>query len=153
MGDRTSYAYVPSDKEVVVGGLLTVQQLQEDLVAEEGILSEAMRRDIEESVAEALSDDDLRASLEALAPDLGPVSEDEDEVDLVVLWVYARRRYEWSKMWSESDSLRPLIDGFVVASIQAHDLASGRDPADRRLRDHQRRWLERWKRQSALENP
>jgi hypothetical protein len=122
-------------------------------MADQGILSEAIRADIEGAVAEGLRQDDLRGRIDVLDPDVGASSDDLDEVDLVVPWVFARCRDKWPKILSESDSFRPLIDGCVVASIQAQDLAAGRDPSRSRADGPQRRWLERWRRQSTHENP
>lgn len=122
-------------------------------MSDEGMLSENIRTDIEESVAEALDQTDLRAALEEIAPWIGPVPGDQNEVDLVVMWVSERRARSWPKLWIESDTFRPYIDGCIIASLQAQDLAAGRSPSERPLKDYQRDRLARWERQSAHENP
>jgi hypothetical protein len=53
-------------------------------MADQGILSEAIRADIEGAVAEGLRQDDLRGRIDVLDPDVGASSDDLDEVDLVV---------------------------------------------------------------------
>jgi hypothetical protein len=99
------------------------------------------RADVEEAVAEALDLEDLRRGVRALLPE-GDGPPPVDEVDLVVLWVWTTRSGRWPHGFRSADDARPLINGAIVAAVQAHDVAAGRKP--RPVRPNQREWLARW---------
>lgn len=111
-----------------------------------------VRSDIERAVAEALNLTDLRRGVEALLPQVDVLPSDPDEVDLVVMWVWLNCSGRWPAAVRDRDGIRPLIDGCVVAAIQALDLADGRDPTERPLTPSQRSRLETWEAQSRTED-
>jgi hypothetical protein len=109
-----------------------------------------VRSDIERGVPEALNLGDLRCGLEAIAP-VGLVNPEHSEIDLVVLWVWVNYGGRWPVALRDSEALRPVVDGSIVATIQAIDLAMGRDPSGRMLEPRHRNWLEAWERHCRTE--
>jgi hypothetical protein len=115
---------------------------------DDAVLPETVRADIEWAVAEALNLCDLRRGVEALAPRRGMVTPDHDEIDLTVMWVWLNCSARWPAPLRDDDGMRPCIDGYILATVQAHDLYRGRRPTERVLEAHQRRWLEAWEARS-----
>jgi hypothetical protein len=109
----------------------------------EGGIPESVRSDIERGVAEARNLGDLRRGVEALVPQ-GTLRPDHDEVDLVVMWVWINYGGRWPASVRDEDTLRPAVNGSMVAAIQTIDLYCGADPSERILTPTQRGWMEAW---------
>ncbi len=108
----------------------------------ESPIPEQVRRDIENAVAAALNEPDLRAAV-SRAIDL-PVG-DMNEVGLIALLVAATCGSGWSAGWRGAPGVRSMqLEGFIIATIQALDRAQGR-PA-RPLNDEEREYLAIWER-------
>jgi hypothetical protein len=115
---------------------------------QEGLFPEPIRRDIETGVAAALDKADLRQALARIG--VTDVPEDQNDVDLVVMLVPRTHGSSWPSTWrGGSDTFSPYLHGYIIAAIQALDVAAGRPP--RSLKDYQRDWLETWERQSGHE--
>ena len=102
----------------------------------------AARSDIEEAVAEALDLDDLERGVAAMVPEHTAIPLGGNDLDLIVLWVWATRGNRWPRRAGTDDATRHLIDGAIVAAVHAHDVADGKEP--RLLAPHQRDCLTRW---------
>jgi hypothetical protein len=107
-----------------------------------------VREDAERCVAGALNLGDLRRGVEALLPEPASLPADYDEVDLVIAWVWLNCGSRWPTRVQADDRARACVDGYIIATIQAHDLFRGVDPGERALRPHQRARLACWEAES-----
>lgn len=114
----------------------------------EGFIPEAIRADIEAGVAAALNEPDLRAALERTG--LRGIPDDQNDVDLIVMFVYRTRGASWPPPWRGSDTFLPFLEGYTIAAVQAQDIAAGRE--SRPMTDYQRERLEKWERQALYES-
>lgn len=115
---------------------------------DEGLIPEQVRSDIETGVAAALDQLDLRQALARVG--VTGVPGDQDDIDLIVMLVPRTHGNQWPAPGHGSDTFAPYLFGYIVATIQALDLAAGRQA--RPLKDHQREWLANWEDQSGHEN-
>ncbi|HWC12747.1 MAG TPA: hypothetical protein VG455_16170 [Acidimicrobiales bacterium] len=115
---------------------------------DEGLIPEPIRSDIEAGVAAALDEPYLRATLESFG--VPGVSDDQKDVDLIVMLVPRTHGGSWPPPWKGRDTFFPYLAGYIVATIQALDLAAARD--QRPLKSHQQEWLTSWENQSGYES-
>lgn len=112
-----------------------------------GCHSEVIRRDIEIGVAAALDEPDLRQALGRVG--VTEVPDDQNDIDLIVMLVPRTHGGSWPFTWRGSDTFAPYMHGYIVAAIQALDMAAGRPP--RPLKTYRREWLDTWAKQSGHE--
>jgi hypothetical protein len=114
----------------------------------QGLIPEPVRADIQAGVAAALNEPDLRAALARVG--VTGIPEDLDEVDFIVMLVPRTHGQSWEFAWAGSDTFAPFLDGYIIETIHALDVAAGRRP--RSLKDSHQRWLWTWQQQSRHEN-
>lgn len=128
---------------------LHLSQKEESLAQLRGLIPEHVELALEHAVATALDEPDLRTATEC-ASGYG-IPDDQNDLDLLVLLVLLLAGEVLPKMWTESDTFSPFVAGFILAAVQAQDLAAGRDPAGRSLTPYQQEWLEKYRSQADHE--